>query len=70
MASGSFAQIRSKLRALETRTESLLSNYSGYTQSVSSSATEDEIKVIKELEECLDQVSTMAGVYEFIANAV
>ncbi|CAN6629349.1 golgi SNAP receptor complex member 1 [Trichomonascus vanleenenianus] len=51
----SFAQLRSQSRALETRTEGLLSRFSSFVQTVSSSATEDEVRLVKEIEECLDK---------------
>lgn len=51
----SFAQLRSQARSLENTTESLLSKYSSYTQSVTSSATEDENRVTREIQDTLDQ---------------
>uniref|UniRef100_A0A060T1L7 Golgi SNAP receptor complex member 1 n=1 Tax=Blastobotrys adeninivorans TaxID=409370 RepID=A0A060T1L7_BLAAD len=48
-----FAQARSQARALETKTESLLSDLSSFVQSVSSSATAEEVKTNKEIEDTL-----------------
>jgi Golgi SNAP receptor complex protein 1 len=54
----SFAQLRSQIRALETKTENRLSDYSGFVQSISSSPTETEIVIVKDIEDGLDKRET------------
>ncbi|KAK9389875.1 snare region anchored in the vesicle membrane C-terminus-domain-containing protein [Lipomyces mesembrius] len=49
----SFAQLRSQARQLESQTESLFLAYSSFSQHPPPTATEEEIKVVKELEEAL-----------------
>lgn len=48
-----FGQLRTQARSLETETETLLSRYAGFAQSLSASVMEDENKVVKNIEENL-----------------
>jgi golgi SNAP receptor complex member 1 len=47
----SFAQLRSQARALETKTQDFLSEYSSFVQSISSSATAEEVKLANNIDE-------------------
>ena len=51
-----FGQLRTQARSLETETETLLSRYAGFAQSLSASVMEDENKVVKNIEENLRKV--------------
>lgn len=59
---GSFAQLRSLARTLETKTEDLLSQYSSFVSSISSSPTADEVKLLDEIDENLRTVRIIAVV--------
>jgi Golgi SNAP receptor complex protein 1 len=51
-----FGQLRTQARSLETETETLLSRYAGFAQSLSASVMEDENRVVKNIEENLQKV--------------
>lgn len=51
-----FTQLRSQLRGLESEAQNLLSEYSSFAQSISSSPTEHEVKVIQAIDENLSKV--------------
>lgn len=54
----SFAELRSKARSLETELSHLLEEYASFSQSLSSSATEAEVKLISQIEENMEKVSS------------
>lgn len=65
----SFAQLRSQIRALETKTQELLSQYSNFVQSVSSSATAEEIKLVNDIEENLRTREEVAASLNRVVNS-
>lgn len=59
----SFAQVRSQARSLETEAERLLSIYSGYSQNISVSPTDDELSTASSIESNLSKVCSLRSVY-------
>ncbi|VVT46988.1 uncharacterized protein SAPINGB_P001488 [Magnusiomyces paraingens] len=59
-----FSQLRAQLRSLETDSQHLLSDFSSFAQSISSSATEEELRLSKDIEENLakreETIATLA----------
>ncbi|KAK9479665.1 snare region anchored in the vesicle membrane C-terminus-domain-containing protein [Lipomyces japonicus] len=51
--SGSFGQLRSQARQLESQTESLFLTYSSFSQHTATTPTEEENRVVRDLEETL-----------------
>lgn len=61
-----FSQLRSQIRGLESDSQRLLSEYSQYAQSISSTAMEDEVRATHAIEENLKKVGI--SVFVFICN--
>ncbi|KAF5097806.1 hypothetical protein DV451_003686 [Geotrichum candidum] len=63
-----FGQLRTQARSLETETETLLSRYAGFAQSLSASVMEDENKVVKNIEENLRKLYQVQRHREVLAE--